>query len=177
MIKKVQFTEEQQFRQMWVWVIILIIVGVWFYGVIQQVLIGKSFGNNPTSDTVLILFGIIPLLLIYLIFKLKLITIIDKEGVHCRFSPLQRKAKTILPDDISEYYIRQYKPIAEYGGWGVRRGLRKYGNAYNVTGKTGMQFILKDGKKFLIGTQKADSLKRALDKLMDNKQLRENLSQ
>lgn len=168
MAKRIHFKEEQKFRQLWVWIIILVSVGFWIYSITMQVFMGKDIGNNPGSDVFLILIGLLPLLLIYLFFSLKLIIMVDNKGVHYRFSPWQRKARTIHPEDIQEYKIRKYRPLMEYGGWGVRRGSRRYGTAYNVKGNMGMQFIFTNGKKFLLGTQRDDSFKRAVDKLMES---------
>ena len=170
MAKKIHFREEQKFRQWWIWAIILLTTGVWFYSIIVQVIMGKDFGNNPGSDFFVVLIGILPIIIVYVFLRIKLITVVDNEGVHYRFAPWQRKAKTITPDDIKEYHVRKYRPIMEYGGWGVRKSIRKYGNAYNVAGNVGMQFELNNGKKFLIGTHKAESFKRALDKLMERSQ-------
>ena len=75
--------------------------------------------------------------------------------------------KNISAKKIQEYKIRKYRPLIEYGGWGVRRGSKKYGTAYNVTGNIGLQFIFKNNKKLLLGTQRAESFKRALDKMME----------
>ena len=163
---RIHFKEEQKFRQWWIWAIILLSVGVWFYSIVVQVILGKDLGDNPTSNTFLILIGVLPFIIIYAFFSIKLITVVDSEGVHYRFVPWQRKVKTIQPSEIQEYRIRKYSPIREYGGWGVRTGSRKYGNAYNVSGNTGMQFILKNGKKLLIGTHRPEPFRRAMEKIM-----------
>ena len=173
MKKRVQFYEEQRFRQIWIWIIILGSIGVWIYSMTVQVFMDHDFGNKMGSNLLLILLGLLPVLLIYLFFSVKLITQADKEGVHYRFAPWQRKFRVIRPEDIQEYKIRKYRPLIEYGGWGVRQGSRKYGNAYNVSGNIGMQFILKNGKKILVGTQKADSFLRAVDKMMEKSNLQD----
>ncbi len=160
---KIYFTEKQRFRKKWILIIISIplILGVW--GIIQQVILGKPFGNNPTSDGVLILISVLTILLIFFFFRITLITKITSEGVMFRFSPVQRKLKLIVWDKIKRAYIRKYKPIAEFGGWGFRRG--RSGRAYNVSGKIGLQLEKNDGSKILIGTQKAEEIKRVLKKL------------
>ena len=35
-----------------------------------------------------------------------------------------------------------------------------------IKGKTGVQLYLKDGSKLLIGTQRAEAIRRAMDKIM-----------
>ena len=67
---------------------------------------------------------------------------------------------------ITEYGVRKYNPIGEYGGWGIKgRGFGK-GRAYNVKGNMGLQLRLQDNKKILFGTQRPDALQAAMDKMM-----------
>lgn len=49
------------------------------------------------------------------------------------------------------------------GGWGVRLWTA-FGTVYNVRGKMGLAIKLKDGTKFLIGTQKEMELKSVIIK-------------
>ena len=62
---------------------------------------------------------------------------------------------------MSEYYAREYKPLREYGGWGIRCSLKR-GKAYNVSGNKGVQLVFKNGKQLLIGSQKAEALEEAI---------------
>ncbi len=57
-----------------------------------------------------------------------------------------------------------YRPILEYGGWGIRYGLR--GRAYNVSGNRGLRVELTNGKHILFGSAKPEELKLALDNMM-----------
>jgi hypothetical protein len=50
------------------------------------------------------------------------------------------------------------------GGWGVRLWT-KYGTVYNVKGNIGLAIELKNGTKFLIGTQKEIELRSFLEKI------------
>ncbi|MCO4822597.1 MAG: hypothetical protein KC469_11050 [Flavobacteriaceae bacterium] len=49
------------------------------------------------------------------------------------------------------------------GGWGIRLWT-KYGTVYNTKGNTGLAVVLLNGKKFLIGTQKASELNKLVKK-------------
>lgn len=55
---------------------------------------------------------------------------------------------------------RTYRPIVEYGGWGIRYG--RSGKAYNVYGTRGVQLEFHDGTRLLIGSQQADTLAEAI---------------
>ncbi|WP_136480594.1 hypothetical protein [Cognatitamlana onchidii] len=64
--------------------------------------------------------------------------------------------KTIPWSHVLHAETRTYNAISEYGGWGLKGG-SFYGNkglAVNVKGNIGIQLILKDQKKLLLGTQK-----------------------
>ena len=161
---KIYFKEEQKFNQWWIWLLIAVCCGIWIWQFVQQIIMGKPFGNNPMSDLGVILTGIFPILVLLLFRLLKLETLIDEEGIKCRFMPFQRKYKTFLPLDIAKYEVKKYNPLMEYGGWGIRYGRK--GTAYNVRGNMGLYLELKNKKNFLIGTQTPDSLRYAMEKMI-----------
>ena len=57
--------------------------------------------------------------------------------------------------------MRTYNPIREYGGWGIRYGLKS--KAYNVHGNHGVQLELLNRKRLLIGSQRSEEFANALD--------------
>jgi hypothetical protein len=172
-MEKVLFREEQKFGQWWVWVIILcsfVAVIIQFsYGIYSQIMLGKPWGDKPTSDGVLIgtaVFVFVLMLLIILLFlRMKLITEVRAEGVWFRFPPLIRKWRYVKKEEIERFEIRTYRAIIEYGGYGIRYGRQRYGRAYNVSGNLGLQLYLHSGKKILIGTHKKQALEYAMNKM------------
>jgi hypothetical protein len=165
-MSRVYFKEEQKFDQWWIWMIMLLISGVWIWQLVQQVFMGIPFGNNPAPDLVVILIGLFPAFGIFLFRVLTLETKIDETGISYRFRPFQRKFKIIKAEDIARFEVKKYNPIMDYGGWGIRLGTSKKGNAYNVSGNMGVLFVFKNGKKFMLGTRNPESIRSALDKLM-----------
>ncbi|MFP4470517.1 MAG: hypothetical protein ACLFPE_07525 [Bacteroidales bacterium] len=162
-MSKALFKESQKFKQKWVIAVIAIPLSLAVWGIIQQVILGKPFGNNPAPDLALILFLVVPLLLLGFYFMLTLYTRIDREGIRYRFAPIHRTDRLIKWESVDMVHVRKYKPIAEYGGWGFRKG--RSGKALNTKGNWGLQIVFKDGKKLLLGTQKPEELERVLDKL------------
>lgn len=163
-----RFTEQQYFRQIWIWILSIGINGVFVYGFIQQIYFKKPFGNNPLGDKELLILAVGIFLISIAFVFIRLDTSIDKIGVHYRYFPFQRTMRTISWDRISKSYVRQYSPIGEYGGWGIRIGLFGKGRAFNVSGDNGLQLVYDNEKKFLIGTQKPEDLKKALQELGKN---------
>ncbi len=158
-MENILFIENQRFRQPWIWVVLIGILLLTLWGFIQQVVLGIPWGNNPGSDTVVILSTLIPISLIFLFGFMSLKTEVTNEEIRIAFFPfISRRYQW---EDIEKAYIRRYKPLAEYGGWGIRFGPK--GKAYNVSGNMGLQLVLKNGKRILIGTQLPDELGRVVN--------------
>ncbi len=165
------FSEEQRFDQLWLKVPLYVLavgnVVLFAYGFYKQLIAGKPWGDNPMSDVGLVFTTFSVLLIWGLIFflfeKTKLFTSIYENEIRLRFPPFFYKEKIIPFRMIQKMEVRKYNPITEYGGWGLRYGLR--GKAYNVKGNIGLQIQFINGKKLLIGTQKPDQVKWAISKM------------
>lgn len=98
---------------------------------------------------------------IVLLFQfIKMETEIDENGIEIRMSPFVRKR--YLFNEISNMYIRKYRPIVEYGGWGIK-GWKKSNRAFNMKGDTGLQLELLNTDRVLIGTQKPEELAMVIE--------------
>jgi hypothetical protein len=156
------FTEEQRFRQPWLWGLLVGMDAAFF-----TLLFAQFFGPVPPRPfgpgdlVIMILAGMLCIGITFLFVKLKMTTSVSRSGISVQFYPFHRKPVFIDFSGISECSVRTYRPVLEYGGWGIKYG--KGGLAYNVSGNKGLQLVLKDGKKVLIGTQKAEQLKSAVD--------------
>lgn len=101
--------------------------------------------------------------LLWLMWASRLVTEVRDDGVYVRFFPFHRHFKVFLWEDIESFEARTYRPILEYGGWGLRFGLG--GTAYNVSGNRGLQLVLGSGgwsDRLLIGTQRPEELAMAV---------------
>lgn len=160
------FREVQGFRQWWLWVLLLVTalgtVGLFGYGIYVQVIQGTPWGDNPMSDTGLIVTGVattaLTVGLAALLLSARLITEVRSDGLHIRFFPMRWKA--IPYESIASYQVRTYHPIRDYGGWGIRWG--REGKAYIVSGNQGLQLSLNDGRKVLIGSQRCQEFEAAV---------------
>jgi hypothetical protein len=157
------FKERQFFRNPFILLLLLGIVAMSIWAVIQQIFLGKPFGNNPAPDSFVILFSMFPIIFILFFLFLRLDTQIDKEMISVNLSPFGRRK--IEWKNVEKAYIRTYKPILEYGGWGIRYGVKNKGMAFTVGGNKGLQLELNDGKKIIIGTKKVDELAAFLQQI------------
>jgi hypothetical protein len=157
------FYEKQKFNQWWIKLSIFIPFVIVFWGVIT----GKTQAENGSSMLVAaVVLGFISVLFYFANLETK----IDTDGITIRFFPFQRVYYYVRWEEIESANVRTYKPIREYGGWGLRYSFT-HGKAYNVAGTVGLQLVLKSGKKFLIGTQKGEELRQFLTELSRTKNL------
>jgi hypothetical protein len=163
------FSEKQKFRQWWLWLPLVTVSGFMVYGIYQQIILKKPFGDNPANDTVLLLISLVPLIILVLFMFSELETEISDRGVSYKFFPFHWKSRTIVWGDIEKAFIRKYRPIIEYGGWGLRLGIFGNGRLLSVSGNMGLQLILKSGKRLLLGTRKPEELEKVIKLILDKK--------
>lgn len=155
------YREVQRVRETWPWIVGISLAGLIWYAAIAQVLLHRPFGNSPLPDAPLVVFYLIigiglPALLLFS----RLITEVRGDGIYIRYVPFHRSFRRIPFKDLKRCEVRTYRPLVEYGGWGIRFGLK--GKAYNVSGNRGVQLELANGKRLLIGSQRPEELWQAI---------------
>jgi hypothetical protein len=156
------YRETQHFRQLWLWALVLFIALLSIYGAFQQLILGKPFGNNPAPDSVMVILAIIfGIVLPLFMFKTNLTTEVHSDGLYFRFFPFHLSFRGIAAEEIRGYEACIYRPIRDYGGWGIRYGRK--GKAYNVSGNRGVRLELSKGKHLLIGSKRPEELVEALN--------------
>ena len=157
-----RYQETQRFSG-WVWVPLLGAAGVVWWGAYQQLVGGRPFGSDPAPDGVLAMIWLLTGVGLPALFGAShLRTEVRNDGVQLRFFPFHVRGKHWRFDEIAEVYARDYSPIREYGGWGIRFGIRGNGWAYNPRGSRGVQLVLRSGRRILIGSQSPERLAMAI---------------
>ncbi|OHD56106.1 MAG: hypothetical protein A2Y33_01520 [Spirochaetes bacterium GWF1_51_8] len=158
------FVEKQKMSFWWVWIIVIASVAFAWYLFIGQIILGHQLGSKPAPDFIIFIVWVTTGILFPLIFlSIRLSVRVAHEGVFYRFFPFQMKERIIAFSEIVSAEAVEYKPILEYGGWGIRRG--KNGWAYTMTGKRGVRITTAAGKTILLGSLKADELANAINSL------------
>ena len=124
--------------------------------------------GGPSDIWPIITVGIcLPIAIGVLFLLAKLETEVRSDGLYVRYFPIHINFKRFTTSDLSKYYAREYDAGLEYGGWGIKYGLRlRTGKAYSVNGNKGVQLVFKNGKKLLIGSQRAEELEEAIRSIM-----------
>ncbi|WMW24672.1 DUF6141 family protein [Methanolobus sediminis] len=156
------FREVQKFRQIWLLVLLLVTTGLTWYGAIEQLIYGHPFGSNPVSDEGMIAI-LIGMGLIFPIFMLsiRLVVVVRNSGLYVKFFPIHLSFRHYPINDIISAEAVRYRPLRDYGGWGIRYG--RNGKAYSISGNKGILLEFKNGKKLLVGSREADVLKMSIE--------------
>ncbi len=169
--KDLIFREVQTFGSTLRWLLVVLMA---ISLAIFAIALWETITNPETPDILVpVLLSIIamaiPIAVTILFFILKLETEVRTDALYVRFYPMHIRFKKFAGQDMAEFYSRTYRPILEYGGWGIRCSFTGKGKAYNVSGNKGAQLVLTNGKKLLIGSQKPDDLVAAIDKMLKQK--------
>lgn len=165
MNKETLFTESQRFRQWWLWLLLLGVNGYLLWDAYRQFIANQQLDNTSMSNTGYLWTVGIVLLVTALIASCRLDTNIKRDGIYVRFYPFHFKTKYFIWDELEQFFVREYSPLKEFGGWGIRYGFFGKGTAYNVSGNRGLQLEFTNHKKLLIGTNKPEELKEVLYKI------------
>lgn len=179
-MEKVLFKEEQRYKKprilyiMTAAVVILVIdIAFLIRHIVYDSLVSPTY---PSEATTLIIITILLVLFtggfLYIFTRMQLITRVNDTGLQVYYPPLLKKGRTIAKEEIEGFEVRQYHPIREFGGWGIKPRVRllrrkKAGISYTAYGRTGVQLWLRNGKKILIGTQRPEPFRYALAKMLE----------
>ena len=165
---KLDFKEVQRFRTYWAWVGVIAANLLFTYAIVQQVLLGISFGPKPLPNLALFLLELVPLLLFIFLCSIRLRTSYDSTGIHYRYLPFQFRTTTIEWHELSDAYMRGYNSLLEYGGWGIRKGTASTGMAINTSASSnkGLQLRFPNGSSLLIGTRYPGEIEKIISRVM-----------
>jgi hypothetical protein len=165
--ERVIFRETQRFAQPWIWVIVLLVAGgAWFMAVYGFFADDSAGAHSTPHWLILIIWLLFGCGLPILFLTSALVVEVRPDGIHYRYYPFHRGFHEIATSEIESVQARTYRPIMEYGGWGIRSSWGGKGKAYNVSGNEGVQVELVNGKSILFGSQKAGEFAAAVNSLM-----------
>lgn len=158
------FREVQRFNFKIIWGIIILVSGIMIYTFIDQV--AGSFHNNPAPDIVVLIFTpIISVGFPLFFYFLRMETTVTAAEIKINYIPLSAVIYSI--EEIEKISAREYSPLNEFGGWGIKSGFKI--KCYTMSGKEGVEIKLKSGQRILIGTRYKDELYGAIYKQLNTK--------
>jgi vacuolar-type H+-ATPase subunit I/STV1 len=101
---------------------------------------------------------------VLLILLAALIIEVRPDALYVQYYPIHLKPRKILYETISGYQVLTYRPIRDYGGWGLKHGPK--GKVYNVKGNRGVELTFTDGKTLMLGSQRPEEFALALENVL-----------
>jgi hypothetical protein len=144
----------------WVWLIVAAAAGFAWWTFVQGVIFGQPVGDHPPpywAHWLILAFAGIGLP--WLIYALRMTTTVSRDLLVVRYWPFVTRRIPVV--EIGSFAACQYRPIRDFGGWGIRWA-GKRGMAYSMYGKEGVQLELRNGHKILVGSQQAAQLETVL---------------
>jgi hypothetical protein len=148
-----RFHEEQHFHGALIGLLLVTMIFV------VVVALGAVVLARPDDALLLALAPVVVVIVASLISLSHLDVDVTDDGVRIAFRywwPTRR----IRFEDIVGLQVRRYRPLLEYGGWGVRLG--PAGWAYSTGGDEGVQLRLRKGIPVLIGSKSPRELEAAI---------------
>jgi len=143
------YREVQRFRQQWLWILL--------GGIALLMLV-----LGPVSWLGIVIIGVVATF----IYSLRLETEVRADGIYLKMWPIHRSFRRIAWSDIERYESRTYRPLREFGGWGIRWAPGKI--AYNVHGNQGVWLERTNGRSVLVGSQHVEEFVTAIDEVYED---------
>jgi hypothetical protein len=103
------------------------------------------------------------MVVVFLLLQMTTEVIPTHVGVWFGWAPIYRRVVPIA--SIRKIEVVTFRPIADYGFWGVRSG-RDGERVFIARGNRGVRLELADGSKLLIGSQRPEALATALERAL-----------
>ena len=113
-----EFKEVQRFRTWWAWAGIGALNILFLYAIVQQLILGRPFGEKPAPGLVLVLVELFLLAMFFFLVSMRLNTKINETGIYYRFYPFPTCSLGL--GDQLRISSRKKGPVPELSGAGRR---------------------------------------------------------
>ena len=162
------FREVQWLRPWWLWLLLvgLVVVAVAKLAGLLVPGLTREEGTAPSSGEIwrAILAVIVLATFLAYLYVPRLTTEVGRGRLCVRFFPRHLSFLRIPLDDVIRCEAVTYRPVQDYGGWGIKGG--RGSRAYNASGNRGVRLDYADGTHLLIGSQRPDELAHTINQLL-----------
>lgn len=158
------FGEEQQFRQSWIWFLLIAIMMV----AVTTNIFAFREAHDLGSTSAWISMGIgvsVPIFIMIFLSVSKLDTVITDDGIYFRWWPFRKTYKEIRFDEISKLTIKERIPLKLGSNYVIG-----YGWVHQVRGREGVE-IMTGGNRLWLGTQRLQAFLYAVEKAGESRLL------
>lgn len=166
------FEERQKMDMLWIRIAgavpLVASVAIFGWGIYHQVIRGQPWGNKQMSNTALILISIFAVAsastITVALFAVQMRTQVLPNRVVVRYRPFRTRA--VAASEIEAASAITYRPIRDFGGWGIRRSARRNAWIYSMTGNQAVDLTLDGDVHLYIGTRRPAELESAIRRII-----------
>ena len=134
------------------------VAGPMFVNLQQQLSDGLPVGGSTIPQLAGAGFSIVLPVLIYLLFG-RLVVQVTRSSVRLRFGYVPVVAKVVPFGEIERMEAVRYRPLRDFGGWGIRRAWKGNRVAWTMNGDQALVLHLVSGRQFYVGSENPVRLK------------------
>jgi hypothetical protein len=157
---EILFSEVQHFSRFFFWGLLLIVLPISALIIIFVLPVQLQGAPNAGTLRLIIAAALIlaDLTSAALLLSTRLITEVRRDGLFVKYFPFpfHWSFHRISLDAVRSIEAVTYRPLIQYGGWGIRFGWK--GRAYNARGNRGVRIEYLNGRHMLIGSQEPEKL-------------------
>jgi len=153
------FHEEQAFRQRYARISLATPPAALLFITLRQLVWHHPWGNPAVSNGELVFLSVLLVLVYVRLITVRLVTDLRSTEIAVGLRGLWRRRKIPLSQVRTARPV-EYDPVREFGGYGIRSGLR--GQAYIADGTSAVELELQDGCKVLIGSRESVRLAKQI---------------
>ena len=157
------YREDQNFAA-WVYVLLALMATT---SALAFLAVGPNSAPNGGRASGLVVFLLVGLVLpsVLVVGVLRMTTEVTPVSCRVWFGWIPTYRHSVPLSSITSVEVVTYRPLADCGGWGIRRG-RDGERVLNARGDRGVRLTLSDGSRLLIGSQRPEELARALEQAL-----------
>lgn len=153
------YREEQHYRQWWLWGLLIAVAAVTWWTFLAETAFDRSWTDDGWTWAPWAGVALGGVLLPLGVALAHMVTTVDDSDLTIGFWPLP--ARRIPLANIDSAVAVDHHPLRHFGGWG-RRWHPTRGSAYSMSGGRGVQLVLIDGRRVIVGSQRAEELSATL---------------
>lgn len=150
-------------RTGWPWWVHLVVLGATGGALLGPVLEGSTRDLEPVGWGWMVVGTVLLIGLIY-VFLGGLTVVVEPDRIRVGLGRGWPIRTTIELDEIVELESVEYKPLRDFGGWGLRGSRRR--RIWSARGKRAVRLLLTDGRTVFIGSDEPRTLENRIRQAM-----------
>ena len=138
-------------------------LNIWIGVSLAMAALAVVLGRGEGAEVAFLVIGSKSLILSFIVLTfLRLDVEVRPDHLLVRFGPIRLWRKRIAYEDVKAVSALTFRPLAEFGGWGIRWAFKGKRVAWTIRGKRAVRLTIEGGKEVLVGSTRPQSLEQQI---------------